>query len=326
MTVSIIVAIYNGERYMRRCLESLLAQTHSDLEVVCVDDASQDSSYALALEYAHRDARVKVLRHDKNQGPAVARNTALAACTGDVIGYLDCDDWYAPDTVERIARIFDEHHDAGCVLYRCIHVRPDGTEQDYEGMKFESMEGREAFMESLTWNIHGVYAARAELFRQHPYDISCRHFSDDNTTRIHYLNSQRVYQSDAPYYYWENPESISNQVSISRMDYLAANASMKRQLLAMNCEVDVLKVYEDVRLKVVVDSYLFYFVNRKKLSKADRAYCLSEIKKAWQSLDESLLSPSLACKFGFRPFLGSWTLFRLQEELYFFLKKLAGRI
>lgn len=320
MKASILVAIYNAGQTLPRCLDSLLSQTHTDLEIICIDDASTDRSASIVSDYASRDNRIVFLRNATNQGPAVARNMGLEVATGDIIGFLDSDDWYAPDTVARLVKVFREHDDADCVLYRCIHVDEEGREGDYQGISFDSMPGKEAFRESLTWNIHGVYAARKALFLQCPYDASRRHFSDDNTTRIHYYLSRRVYQSDAPYYYYTNPQSISHQVSVSRMDYLAATASMKRQLLALGCERSVLCVYEDVRLLVLVDCYLFYYQYRNRFSEAERHYCLSELRNAWQTIDSSLLSPSLACKFGYNPCPRHWLLFRLQEESYFFIR------
>lgn len=320
MKASILVAIYNAGQTLPRCLDSLLSQTHTDLEIICIDDASTDRSASIVSEYASRDNRIVFLRNATNQGPAVARNKGLEVATGDIIGFLDSDDWYAPDTVARLVKVFCEHDDADCVLYRCIHVDEEGREGDYQGISFDSMPGKEAFRESLTWNIHGVYAARKALFQLCPYDASRRHFSDDNTTRIHYYLSRRVYQSDAPYYYYTNPQSISHQVSVSRMDYLAATASMKRQLLALGCDHSVLCVYEDVRLLVLVDCYLFYYQYRNRFSEAERHYCLSELRNAWQTIDSSLLSPSLARKFGYNPCPRHWFLFRLQEESYFFLR------
>lgn len=320
MKASILVAIYNAGQTLPRCLDSLLSQTHTDLEIICIDDASTDRSASIVSDCASRDNRIVFLRNATNQGPAVARNKGLEVATGDIIGFLDSDDWYAPDTVARLVKVFREHDDADCVLYRCIHVDEEGREGDYQGISFDSMPGKEAFRESLTWNIHGVYAARKALFLQCPYDASRRHFSDDNTTRIHYYLSRRVYQSDAPYYYYTNPLSISHQVSVSRMDYLAATASMKRQLLALGCDHSVLCVYEDVRLLVLVDCYLFYYQYRNRFSEAERHYCLSELRNAWQTVDSSLLSHSLARKFGYNPCPRHWLLFRLQEESYFFLR------
>lgn len=320
MKASILVAIYNAGQTLPRCLDSLLSQTHTDLEIICIDDASTDRSASIVSDYASRDNRIVFLQNATNQGPAVARNKGLEVATGDIIGFLDSDDWYAPDTVARLVKVFREHDDADSVLYRCIHVDEEGREGDYQGISFDSMPGKEAFRESLTWSIHGVYAARKALFQQCSYDASRRHFSDDNTTRIHYYLSRRVYQSDAPYYYYTNPQSISHQVSVSRMDYLAATESMKRQLLALGCERSVLCVYENVRLLVLVDCYLFYYQYRNRFSEAERHYCLSELRNAWQTIDSSLLSPSLVRKFGYNPCPRHWLLFRLQEESYFFLR------
>lgn len=320
MKVSILIAIYNAEQTLSRCLDSLLSQTYTNLEIICIDDASTDRSASIASDYASRDNRIVFLRNSTNQGPAVARNKGVEVATGDIIGFLDSDDWYAPDTIARLVKVFREHDDADCVLYRCIHVDEAGRESDYQGISFDSMPGEKAFRESLTWNIHGVYAARRALFIQCPYDASRRHFSDDNTTRIHYYLSRRVYQSDAPYYYFTNPLSISHQISVSRMDYLAATASLKRQLLSLGCERSILRIYEDVRLLVLVDCYFFYYQYRSLFSKAERRYCLSELHTAWQSIDSSLLSPSLARKFGYNPCPHHWHVFRLQEEAYFFLR------
>ena len=164
MKVSILVAIYNAEQTLSRCLDSLLSQTYTNLEIICIDDASTDRSASIASDYASRDNRIIFLRNSTNQGPAVARNKGVEVATGDIIGFLDSDDWYAPDTIARLVKVFREHDDADCVLYRCIHVDEAGRESDYQGISFDSMPGEKAFRESLTWNIHGVYAARRALF------------------------------------------------------------------------------------------------------------------------------------------------------------------
>lgn len=318
--VSVIVAVYNGEKYLDRCLDSLCRQTFSDIEIVCVDDASTDSSLQKLWSRADEDSRIRVFHHDGNCGPAVSRNEALCVCTGDIIMCLDCDDWYADDTIEKIVRVFDTHDDADCVLFRCLFVHPDGREEDYQGLTFDSLDGKTAFCESLTWHVHGIYAARRELYDRCQFDATCRHYSDDNTTRIHYYLSRRVYSSDAPYYYYQNPDSISHVVSVSRMDYMRATESMKRQLIGLQCSHDIMALYENQRWLVLVDSYMFYFDNRRQLSSDDADYCLSEIKRSFALIDTSLLRPTLKWKFGYSPLFKFWPLFRLQEELYFMLR------
>lgn len=100
--VSIIVPVYNVEKYLRYCLDSILSQTMTDFEVICVDDGSPDNSLAILREYAAKDARFKVLTQ-ANQGVAAARNAALDQATGDYIHFMDPDDAYpAPDALQKL--------------------------------------------------------------------------------------------------------------------------------------------------------------------------------------------------------------------------------
>jgi len=103
-TVSVLVAAYDVEPYLERCLDSLVGQTLSDIEVVVVDDASTDRTAEIAARFAERDARVRLIRHEENRGAGGARNTALEAARGKWIAYVDGDDWMLPEALERIHR------------------------------------------------------------------------------------------------------------------------------------------------------------------------------------------------------------------------------
>ena len=101
--ISVIIPVYNIEKYLRRCIDSVLAQTYQDFELLLIDDGSKDSSGAICDEYAARDSRVKVF-HKENGGVSSARNAGLAIVSGDWIMHLDGDDWIAPDMLERLIR------------------------------------------------------------------------------------------------------------------------------------------------------------------------------------------------------------------------------
>lgn len=102
--VSIVVPIYNVEPYLRKCVDSILAQTLGDIEIILVDDGSPDHCGEIADEYAQRDKRVRVI-HQKNAGLGPARNTGIANAEGEYIGFVDSDDW-----VE--SQMFDHLYDA----------------------------------------------------------------------------------------------------------------------------------------------------------------------------------------------------------------------
>lgn len=95
-TISVIVPVYKAEEYLPRCLNSILRQTWSDLQVILVDDGSVDGSGAICDDYAAKDSRVQVI-HQPNGGVSKARNAGLDAATGDWIGWVDSDDWIDPD-------------------------------------------------------------------------------------------------------------------------------------------------------------------------------------------------------------------------------------
>jgi glycosyltransferase involved in cell wall biosynthesis len=97
--VSVIIPAHDSERTLERTLESVLGQTFSDLEVVVADDASSDGTAAL-IE-GMEDPRVKLVRSERNLGPAGARNLAIAQATGEVMAFVDADDWWAPEFLER---------------------------------------------------------------------------------------------------------------------------------------------------------------------------------------------------------------------------------
>ncbi|MCQ2497392.1 MAG: glycosyltransferase [Lachnospiraceae bacterium] len=101
--ISIIVPAYNIENYIARCLDSILAQTYTELQIIIVDDGSTDGTPQICDEYVTKDSRIKVI-HKKNGGVSTARNAGLKEATGKYIGYVDPDDYIEPDMYERMHR------------------------------------------------------------------------------------------------------------------------------------------------------------------------------------------------------------------------------
>lgn len=99
--VSVIVPVYNTKAYLKDCIESILAQTHKNLEVILVDDGSSDGSRAILEEYAQKDSRIRLL-FQENAGQGVARNRALDSMRGDFVAFIDSDDRIMPDMFEKM--------------------------------------------------------------------------------------------------------------------------------------------------------------------------------------------------------------------------------
>ena len=102
--VSIIVPIYNVEKYLHQCVNSLLNQILKDIEIILVDDESPDNCPAMCDEYAKQDSRIKVI-HKKNEGLGYARNSGLEIATGEYIAFVDSDDYVELDAYQKLYSI-----------------------------------------------------------------------------------------------------------------------------------------------------------------------------------------------------------------------------
>ena len=107
--ISIIVPVYNVEKYLNQCIDSLLSQTFSDIEFICIDDASQDGSGKILDDYAVRDNRIKVIHADENMGTLRARVIGVKAATGQYIMFVDSDDYLEVSACEELLELLIEH-------------------------------------------------------------------------------------------------------------------------------------------------------------------------------------------------------------------------
>ena len=100
--ISVIIPVYNVEQYLRECLDSCIHQTLEDIEIVCVDDCSLDNSDKILKDYAAKDNRIKIIKHETNKGPGAARNTGVTFATGEYIWFVDSDDWIAKEACQLL--------------------------------------------------------------------------------------------------------------------------------------------------------------------------------------------------------------------------------
>lgn len=111
--ISIIVPVYNVESYLSECIQSIVSQTHKNLEIILVDDGSTDGSGAVCDEWAKRDPRIQVI-HTANGGVARARNVGILSSTGELIGFIDADDWIEKDMYMCLSEACEHADMASC--------------------------------------------------------------------------------------------------------------------------------------------------------------------------------------------------------------------
>ena len=173
--ISVIVPVYNVEKYIRQCLDSIVGQTYQDLEIILVDDGSPDSSGAICDEYAEKDSRIKVI-HKQNEGQSIARNVGMQTATGDFIGFVDSDDSIDLEMFEKLFSAIDGVDIAICghnVVYDAkIETNSKGKEKTLN----ESELWQEVFgnLNNAVWN----KLFRRELLTNIQFDSNFAHGED----------------------------------------------------------------------------------------------------------------------------------------------------
>lgn len=173
MTVSILLPIFNRADTLRRCLESVRAQTFSDWELIAVDDGSHDGSAEIVTGYG--DARFRLLRHERNRGASAARNTALAAATGEFVALIDSDDEWLPTKLERQLALL---HAGGWDACGCEYYLEDGGRETHVRLPEPPSWREELHLRCQLGNGTTLCARRACLEAIGPLDEELRLYED----------------------------------------------------------------------------------------------------------------------------------------------------
>lgn len=326
--ISILVAVYNAEPFLHQCLNSLKEQTLHDIQIIMVDDASTDRSLSILEAYAKEDNRFVVLRQSINQGQAVARNCAVKAASGLFMTMVDADDWLAPDALEKAWNVVEEHPNTDAVLFDLIKFYEDNSYKAYwkepGGGLFPSdgmLRGQEAMEKSLEWGLHGLYIVRSDIQRHYPYDATCRLYSDDNTTRIHYLHSREVRFCTGRYFYRQHEESCTGRITPLYFESLSAQHHLHKMLIDEGIDPTIINRYERYRWLQLVDNCYYLSLHHNAFTYEERRTAKDKIHSAWCSFHRSDIAFSARSKFGYCH-CHLFPLFWLQEHAYFGLRRL----
>lgn len=217
--VSVIVPVYNVEAYLEKCVRSVLAQTLPDFELLLVDDGATDGSGALCDRLAQEDPRIRVI-HQENQGLGGARNTGMAAASGDWLLLVDSDDWIEPGILEK-ALAAGERQQADLVVFGFQTVDEQGTvlrsftEDLPKGQPLSPRERKDLLLITPSaWN--KLY--RRELFTRTGLTYPSRVWYEDLRTTQKLLTAARsvVFLDDVGYNYLQRAGSIMNSKNVAR--------------------------------------------------------------------------------------------------------------
>lgn len=254
--ISILVPVYNMERYLRQCLDSIRNQTFKDWECILVDDGSKDSSPAICDEFAREDSRFRVI-HKTNGGLSSARNVALKEAKGDYIGFVDSDDWIEPGMYEKLYNLItDNDADISMVGYRTEYK---GRHSVKHIVSNEKVIGREDAMRGICYDRLPNYVWN-KLHARHI--INCdfpegRNFEDIYVYNQWLRNVKRMAISPEPLYHYRMRKG-----SIIHVD-----AAKNRYDYFLSC-IDRMKMMENLETKLAEDPDRYVFINKSAVAAA----------------------------------------------------------
>ena len=320
-TVAVLVAAYNAAGTLPACLDSLCGQTLHDIEILCVDDCSTDETLSLLRDRSALDARIHVLQTPVNSGQAVARNLALQQVKAPYVCMVDADDWLSADALEAAVQVMQQHPRTDCCVFHLRrHFDADGREEDY-GLPQEleaggMLTGEQAFELCLDgWQLHGLYLTRTPLHRQFPFDTATRLYSDDNSSRLHYLYSKEVRACAGIYYYRQHQLSMTQNFNLRRFDFMEANLSLLLTLKREGVAVRLLRRYEVHRWMTFIACYRLYLRHEAEIPETDRVLLHSRFHTILHTFRPSRLRWSARWKPGYW-LLYSDRLFDWQQRAY----------
>lgn len=224
--ISVIVPVYNVEKYLAKCLNSILMQTHKNIEIICINDGSSDNCSDILKEYREKDNRVRVIEQ-KNQGLSGARNTGLKIIRGKYIFFVDSDDWLPLDALELLyKKIKKDNSDIviGNIVKVYLNKSKKYVLKNLEEKIYTSEEYLKYSMKNKNFMANVVNKLyKAEIIQKYNMSFKKEVLFEDFLFTIQYLIYSKkvsILNKDVYYYFLNRKDSIVNKVTQKDLDAL----------------------------------------------------------------------------------------------------------
>ena len=218
--ISIIVPVYRTEKYLDRCVESIVNQTYKNLEIILVDDGSPDDCPKMCDEWAKKDKRIKVI-HKENGGVSSARNIGIKSAKGKYIGFVDSDDYIEKEMYESLIDVLNKNKNLDyiyCDIYDAEKIN-NHSREDYKIIsKIEKIEAIFPFNASI-WN--GIFSRKIINENNIRFDENY-FFAEDLIFLIQYLDKSSnkiIHFEKKLYHYVQNNESITHTTNNRKYNF-----------------------------------------------------------------------------------------------------------
>lgn len=236
--ISIIVPVYNVERYLERCLESLANQTYSNIEIIMVDDCSTDNSPVICKDFVDKDRRFKYFRNERNLGAGETRQYGIDQASGDILGFADGDDWVTPDFISFLYSIMEET-DCPIVCCQYYFYYENGILTTPWPINNERviLDKYDALYKMTTYDKIGTELwnklYKREVIQKHVME-SC-HYEDAFILLKYFMEVEKVCVCCVPlYYYFQREGSLMNSSYTQEKELTHFQLAAEQSLLLLN--------------------------------------------------------------------------------------------
>ena len=286
--ISVIVPVYKVEKYLRKCIDSIINQTYKNLEIILVDDGSPDNCGAICDEYTANDSRVKVI-HKENGGLSSARNAGIDIASGDYIAFIDSDDYIDVNMIKTLyKKISDDNSDMAICNFS--YVDENGKmiyeKNEYMPIKTEVISGRDILYNKLLeakswyWVIACNKIYKKSLFDGIRYPIGKLNEDEFIIHEIYFRCKKISCIETSMYYYVQRSNSIINgEYSVRRLDAIEAYLKRLNFVFINNFDSNIIYKYYLCYWGCLADSY-------KRANMNDRGYKLryKELQKEYRCM------------------------------------------
>lgn len=223
MLISIIIPIYNVEKYIANCLESVYQQTYQDIEVILVNDCTPDSSMEIAKSIADKYKNkypTLIINHEQNKGVSESRNSGMKVAKGDYIYFIDSDDEITPNCIELLTNVAIKHRNME--LIEGMHTRVPFIHENHSVGIIKTYSGDECKIQALKYTFAWNILFKRSFIQEHSISFFPNIFHEDKLFRFHIIEHLSYYATLAKitYFYRTNESGITNTISPKHIESL----------------------------------------------------------------------------------------------------------
>jgi glycosyltransferase involved in cell wall biosynthesis len=343
--ISVIIPVYNGEKYLSQTLDSLLRQTFNRFEVICVDDCSTDSSLSILKSYQRKDSRIRCITTESNLGivPKVI-NYALPSTRGMFYAYASQDDLFSEDWLEEMFNRI-QYTKADAVIPDLVFYHESNNAKDtylvgVRGNRDLILSNREAVTLSLDWTISGNALWNANLIKKIKYEEFGMN-ADEYSARVFFFNCNKIVFSKGTFYYrQDNPEAITKKLSYKTFDIPYTTFRLYKFLQANQFDQDICaKIFKqtimeliDLNKLLLKQKFKYFFLRKVILSRDAQKEAQTRMKRLYKSLHKCdiinfvLKQQSVKCKIIGLAIICGYTIFNILSAFWVLFDSFSNKI